>query len=806
MYFATVFLWFDSRKRKLDKVFFVILPQDICEKMKLILPEQTSPFQNLIAFHKVIESLEEVAKSNIDFQADYAQKLLAEVSKYPALTEGISDVEELEDYKPIIKILLADLFPQSLTHNEIKAVSIPFQLHTFNHTERFEKILDEAGEDYEFTLRDFTTDNFFILNCCVILKFFFGYKIEAVDAPFFLDIPNKEGVLFHYRALFNADFLEIIPTERSIMLSEDEIVQLIDNFDDIELWRSKFPEQSWLLKGFSIMTLFDATVENAVSTFKSNLLIDESFFQFSEIENIFRSIYKIPDLKIGFTVIGETRKAFELRIVEQQMYSHLLHNSTIEECESILCGETVKNIAKTQQHLVVPDIDTFAVDNPHKIKLIEKLKAQNVKSFIFVPLVDNDKFMGLLELSSSRVRELNSVNANRLGFVLPFIKEKVSHVFSETENQIEAVIQKEYTAIHPSVKWRFQEEALKYLNNKMLDREYLLKEILFENVYPLYGQIDVQGSSDSRNTAIQSDLIHQTKDLIALFETVAEVYHLPLFDQKIFDLNKHLHELQNTILTSTESAVNEYFTTEIHPILNNFRDNNSDENINAQIDQYFDKITLSNDEGYHGERVKFDQSIALINKKLARIIDEKQVEAQSYFPHYYERFKTDGIEHNMYIGASIVPDKQFEKYYLQNLRLWQMQVMCEMENHFYQIKSTLPHELEVSSLILVFGTPISIRFKMDEKQFDVDGSYNVRYEIAKKRIDKAHIKNSSERITQKGKLTIVYSQETEQKEYLDYIRLLQHKNLLDKEIERFDVEDLQGVVGLKALRVGFIYQ
>src|SRR5690606_32929318 len=114
------------------------------------------------------------------------------------------------------------------------------------------------------------------------------------------------------------------------------------------------------------------------------------------------------------------------------------------------------------------------------------------------------------------------------------------------------------------------------------------------------------------------------------------------------------------------------------------------------------------------------------------------------------------VEHNIFIGSSIAPDREFNSYYLQNLRLWQMQVMCEMENHFRLLQPNLPQELQVSSLILVFGTPISIRFRMDEKQFDIDGSYNVRYQIAKKRIDKAKIKNTDERITQKGKLTIVY--------------------------------------------------
>ncbi|MGE8423829.1 MAG: GAF domain-containing protein, partial [Sphingobacterium siyangense] len=155
---------------------------------------------------------------------------------------------------------------------------------------------------------------------------------------------------------------------------------------------------------------------------------------------------------------------------------------------------------------------------------------------------------------------------------------------------------------------------------------------------------------------------------------------------------------------------------------------------------------------------------------------------------------------------SIAPGRNFELYYLRNLRLWQLQVMCAMEREFRQLQPALPHQLEVTSLVLVFATPISIRFRMDEKQFDIDGSYNVRYEIAKKRIDKAKIKGSTERITQKGKLVIVYSNIHEETEYLGYINLLQHKGLLDNNIEQFEVEDLQGLVGLKAIRVGFNFQ
>jgi predicted secreted protein len=127
--------------------------------------------------------------------------------------------------------------------------------------------------------------------------------------------------------------------------------------------------------------------------------------------------------------------------------------------------------------------------------------------------------------------------------------------------------------------------------------------------------------------------------------------------------------------------------------------------------------------------------------------------------------------------------------------------LCEMELEHYQLKSSLPYKLDVTSLILVFSSPISIRFRMDEKRFDIDGTYNARYEVVKERIDKANIKGTKDRITEKEKITIVYSHNQEETEYLKYVKFLQFKNILEPTTEQFEVEELQGVSGLRAIRV-----
>jgi hypothetical protein len=86
----------------------------------------------------------------------------------------------------------------------------------------------------------------------------------------------------------------------------------------------------------------------------------------------------------------------------------------------------------------------------------------------------------------------------------------------------------------------------------------------------------------------------------------------------------------------------------------------------------------------------------------------------------------------------------------------------------------------------------------------VEGAYNIRYEIMKKRIDKVHIKETGERLTQPGKIALVYSNHKEAQEYIKYIEYLQEKQLLDTNLEQLDLEEVQGLLGLRALRVGVL--
>jgi hypothetical protein len=170
------------------------------------------------------------------------------------------------------------------------------------------------------------------------------------------------------------------------------------------------------------------------------------------------------------------------------------------------------------------------------------------------------------------------------------------------------------------------------------------------------------------------------------------------------------------------------------------------------------------------------------------------------FPHYFEKHKSDGVDMGLYIGASLVEQRQWNMLYLRNLRLWQLLTLCGVARLADRLKPELKVPLDTTHLILVQHSPLAIRFHQDEKQFDVDGAYNIRYEIMKKRIDKAVIRGTGERLTQPGMIAIVYSQNREAAEYREYLDFLRASGYIKGEVEDVELEDLQGVYGLRALR------
>jgi len=760
--------------------------------------KKDSPFQVYISFKKYLDVLEHIRYNDrLEYRVNYAESLIESTRNFKEFREGFQDTALLEKYEDLIRLLLADLFPTGLTKNEIKAASIPLSNITFNYTERFKNILKDAGKDFEIELRNISDNEFYVFCCCLILQSYFKKDIKST-IPFYYDIPNKQGIMKHYKITVNSDFTEIIPTEDAKIPSDDILDMLLENLDDFKLWKKYFPSQSWILKGFTIISLVDCTSEVALSDLKSSMIeIDPEDLNPNEnLTEIFKSYFDVPELSFGLMTFNKKeQKLDKLPIYESLLTNHILDfwiNAFDEETRK----STFNNLNHNSKPVVVSNVNNLD-ESVKTLPSFSILKDNNVNSFMVIPIMKDGELLAIMEFTSPIAGSFNGLKLKKLEFFTDMILFSLNRFYFEKNYQIEAIIQREYTTIHDSVVWKFRNEAEKYFTASLGKKIYTLKQISFKNLTPLFGVSDIRSSSEKRFNLMLQDLnrqIESLNEILTLTNSDSEKFLLAL---DVFE-----NELNNEIKADTEQRFQRLLREEIHPFLQGKLEIKTSRAIKAKIKDYFSQI-FSSTELFYSYRKKLDDSITLVNRKLADMLDESQVKAQEIFPHYYERFKSDGVEHNLYIGPTIAPDIHYTSKVVHKLRYWQLKTICKMELDFQSFKKDLPIQLDIASLIFVYNEKIDIRFRMDEKRFDVDGAYNSYYEIIKKRLDKAHIKDSSERITAPGKITIVYFGMENQKEYLDYISKLQKKGVLQHDVEFLRVEDLQGITGLLALRVSF---
>ena len=550
------------------------------------------------------------------------------------------------------------------------------------------------------------------------------------------------------------------------------------------------------------MNLFDVTADETLSSLRDNLLRQDENLLVDMQQNL-REFYNIKDLKLGFSIFDAYNTKLCKTSVKNSESLILSNESEISCSNDYFCQGIVDKVFRDNEAITISDVEKYG-ESTDRNPFYKNLKSKEIQSIILVPIkATKNNDLALLEIASPRPYELNSVTQNKLKDIIPVFEAAVKRSSEERQNILEATIQEHYTTIHPTVKWSFYEAAEKYHNGKFSSEENLkLDDIVFENVCPLYGQSDIKGSSLARNSAIKNDLITQLSLAVDVLDKTCEKEKLPIYEELMFRVEEYLFRVKKGLNAGDEIGILDFLKREIYPVFNHIK------KLDKEHDKLVEVYMNSLDENLHvvyKQRKAYEESVTVLNEKLANYLDEKQEEAQAMFPHYFERYKTDGVEYNMYIGQSLVNNKKYDPLYLYNLRLWQLQIMCEMENVAHKLNGELDYKLEIASLILVHSSPLSIKFRMDEKKFDVDGAYNIRYEIIKKRIDKAHIKGTNERLTVPGKIAIVYSQDKDAKEYKKYIKYLQSKRLLGK-VEKLELEDLQGVSGLKALRVEVIYK
>ena len=438
-----------------------------------------------------------------------------------------------------------------------------------------------------------------------------------------------------------------------------------------------------------------------------------------------------------------------------------------------------------------------------EIDYVQLYYDDGARSLILCPLKNGDELIGVLEIVSEIPGTLKSHHITRIEKALPLFAIALEKSSENLETQIDKVIKQKFTAVQPAVEWKFTDVAWNYIKKSRLNEDVKIEPISFNDVYPLYAAIDIRNSSAERSDAIQLDLIEQLTIAGNIMSKARSENQFPLLEEIEFKINRYIQSVSDVLLSDEEITIHDFLHGQVISVFNHLHDTAT--SVKKDIEDYFSQLNPHTGIIYHHRR-KYEESINKINDVVSKFIDKEQLAAQQVYPHYFERYVTDGVEFNMYIGQSIAPRHKFNEIYLSNLKMWQLTTLAKVARLTALLENELPTLLSTTQLILANSIPISITFRTAERKFDVDGAYNIRYEIIKKRIDKVRIRATNERLTQPGKIAIVYTQPKEAAEYMEYIEFLQTHRLLKPNIENHELEELQGVVGLKALRVEVVLE
>ncbi|HSO19788.1 MAG TPA: GAF domain-containing protein, partial [Desulfosarcina sp.] len=448
-----------------------------------------------------------------------------------------------------------------------------------------------------------------------------------------------------------------------------------------------------------------------------------------------------------------------------------------------------------KQILRIPDLSK----EPNLCPAEQEAVAHGVRSMLIAPLFFRGEAIGTFWVKSKQPNGLRAVDTEKMRHIAPLFSMALKRGLDDMNNEVQAVIKEKCTAVHPSVEWRFREAAMDHMERLREGRPSEMEPIIFKAVIPLFGQSDIRGSSEARVQSIQSDLTEQLNLAGAVMRRAAEAKSWPLIDEFIHRIERRVAAIKSGLSTEEESAVALFLQQEVAPSFSELR--TIGPRVSHAIDAYHQALDPALGVVYR-RRQDFEESVSKLNERLSGYLDRQQNEAQRIFPHYFEKHQTDGIDYVIYMGASMHPEGRNNPFYLSNLSLWQFQVACGLAWHTQDIRSELKVPLDTCHLILVNHTPLAIRFRYDEKRFDVDGAYDVRHEIIKSRLDKAVVKGGRERLTQPGRIAVVYSHPREGRDVRRHIDYLQSRGHLLDDLEFVDLEDLPGVRGLKALRVG----
>ena len=716
-------------------------------------------------------------------------------------------LEEIGGYGELLELMFMAIFPPVADERESAwALSVPVTPVIFYGTDPFyDKLRDPVSHEMKACMMEsgHTVRKKVNLELVysLILKRLYDFDFVAGTSVVRTLTEKDTGLAHFYKLNLDMRFVEVLP-KGALPGFDPQFLSTKPPINEALAWlKEHLPLRAFKFEGISALTVTDITTHYVVESIKALILNPERHDMETRRHEIMRYLNVLAgskDIRFGALPLLKVngKPVYSDDVCHHSILSELSNNK-VETEETYL--RLIDNFFREPRLILY---ETLPDAEPGEHYFLEPLRRGGIRSYGLLPVYYNNKLAGVLELSSYKADCLSPDLLAKLDVVIPLLAQLLQHTIDEFENRIKAIVKENFTSIQPAVEWKFNDIAWHYDRMQQRGTEPFLETVYFKDVYPLYGAIDIRNSTMERNSALRRDLETQFRLLCEALAKLQQVVTLQLVDKMMHQALKWQGALTGALTTADELNLNSFLKEKVGTFLQHFSESRPD--LAPLMDTYLAAIDEATGEAFAARR-NLESCIQLINRTINAALERSVPELEASYPSYFEKFRTDGVEYDLYIGGSIAPDRPFDLLYLRNLRLWQLTSMATIARETHNLLPEMTNPLLTTQLVFVHSSAIDISFRKDERRFDVEGGYNIRYQVVKKRIDKVRVRETNERLTQPGMIAIIYFNDREAEEYEGYIRYLQEKGVLGGQVEHLELEELQGVSGLRALRVGVLW-
>ena len=275
------------------------------------------------------------------------------------------------------------------------------------------------------------------------------------------------------------------------------------------------PLNQFEARGFSIITLTDVTAEQAVEQV-GRLVIHHSEKDkrplFDDITHALQTVVGSRDYQFGLVPFLSINDRPAL-IFEKIPYSIILQaclNFNVSKKEF----SKLRNDFTRNPRMIIWSAGEKESHLPEFVG--NAFRQSGIGTYIMFPIYHNEQVTGFFEVSTKIGKPMLSEGQMvRLKPVLSIMTQLIQDIIARFNRSIENIIKEKFTSIQPAVQWKFNEAAWHYLrdhsNEEGIDT---VENIIFKNLHPLYGAVDIRNSTVLRNQALEKDYAVQLGTLI----------------------------------------------------------------------------------------------------------------------------------------------------------------------------------------------------------------------------------------------------------------------------------------------------